>query len=222
MVLKAPQDLLRDLDATITKMRGGTHLSAAERRHVADDLAEVFNYVSVSSRRPSFTNTLYAASARDARLKQQLDQERATLGEHRQFIEQNFDKAEQYLRTVQLGWYTVFFAVWGFARESFDPAWAILAVVLMMISAIVFIGWEVWKSTLLTLAMKHHVSISSGGLEKFLRSRMSKLIQKSSSVQSLTKVRAYVWLVCVSTAVPSAGIMLWQLLCAFSVEFTSS
>jgi hypothetical protein len=218
MALPDPQDLLKGLDATLTRMRTGpATLEPGERKRIRENLEDVYNYVSESSQRRSLINTLYATSARDAQLRKEMEEERRTLDAHRHFVEQNFDKADQYLRAVQTGGYAVFFAVWGLMREALDPLWGLVAVILMVVSAGTFVLWEVGRSTLLTLALHRHATISAGTLEEFLRSR--KFVHGWSTVVPLAKARAWVWLGCVLTGVPSLVILLWQLGGALVGEF---
>ena len=112
MTLKDPIELLRVFDIALTEIKGSSPLASSDRRRIADDLAEVYNYVSASIPKPSFTNAIYARSAHDAKQEIQLEQERELLRDHQQFVENNFDKAEQCLRSIQLYGYAAFFALW--------------------------------------------------------------------------------------------------------------
>lgn len=216
MALKDPKELLRMFDKALTEIRGSDPMSTVDRRRIADELAEVYNYVSAVSQKPSLTNALHAMSARDSKLERQLAQERETLREHQQFVENNFDKAEQYLKAIQLGGYAAFFALWSIIGERLNPMWAAIAAILMLISATAFVIWEVCKSTILAFSLKRHASIGGGRIEEFLQSRMLKLTQEKSAVLVLAQSRATVWLVSIIPAIVAVGIMLCQLLTVVS------
>ncbi len=212
MPLKAPADLLKELGDNIKKIVSDAPLNPAERQKIADDLTEIFNYVSASSQKPSLTNHLYALSAHDAREKEQMELERQELADLKKFVEQSFEKSDQYLNTIQVGGYAVFFTIWGFSREWIGPLWEVLAAVLMIISASSFIIWEVGKNYLLVNVLRRHTSISSGGLQNFLQSRLLRLTEGGSILLSLAQARATVWMVCTTTAVVAVAILVARLL----------
>ena len=220
MPLKDPKELLILLNSAIEELRKADNLTdPITRKKMADDLCEIYNYVSAASQKTNFTNAIYSMSAHDARIKKQLEIEREELKAHKQFVENSFEKAEQYLKTIQLGAYAAFFTIWGFTKQWLEPKLSILAVILMIISATTFVIYEIWKSTLLALALKKHASISAHGLEKFVQNRFSKLISEKSSVLSLAKSRATVWVICTFTGFISIAILVWQLLSALGNSF---
>ena len=187
-------------------------MTPADCRRIADDLTDVYNYVSATTQKPSVINVLHANSARDAKLERQLTQEREALREHQQFVEDNFDKAEQYLRAIQLGGYGAFFGLWSITKDWLDPLWSSFAAILMIISGTTFVTWEISKGSILAFALRRHAAISAGKLEQFIKSRMIKLTQEKSARSILAESRATVWLLSVFPAVAAIGIMLWQLL----------
>jgi len=222
MSLKDPEVILREFNAVIEKLRQAkAPLSPADQRAMADELTDTYNYVSGSSRKRSLQNYIYSQSAHDARVKEQLEEERKQMELHKSFVESSFDKADQYLRTIQLGGYAAFFAVWGMTREWLTPFWGVLAAILMIVSATIFVIWEIWKSTLLSLVLKHHASIGSSSIEGFIRTRMSKLILERSKITKLAQARASVWIACVVPAVLSLVILVWRLLKVLSQHLTS-
>lgn len=219
MSLKAPVDLLKALNNAIEGMRADNPLNPQDCRRIVEDLTEVYNYVSASSKKPSFINAVHTASAqnaqitaRNAEIEKQLEAEREVLREHHRFVANNFDKAEQYFKAIQLGGYAAFFALWGLTREYLHPIWASTAAVLMIVSVSTFVIWEVYKSALLALILKRNAALGTGTLEDFIRTRMSKLIKERSGILSLTRSRTTVWLVSVLSAVVGTGVLLWQLL----------
>ncbi|MCK5617217.1 hypothetical protein KAR91_85930 [Candidatus Pacearchaeota archaeon] len=212
MSLKEPKELLRILDGNLELLRNNETLNKAEIKKLSDDLTELFNYVSSTTRKPSFTNALYTVTAQTDNQNRQFEKEREILNEHKDFVKNSFDKADQYLKTIQLGGYTAFFAVWGMTQKWIDPFWATLSVIFMLSSATVFIVWEIYRATLLTLVLKHHAKFVTGRIEQFLNTRMATLIKERTSVQSLIQSRAKIWLLCVSTAGVSLALLFWQLL----------
>lgn len=219
MPLKAPDDLLRFLTNTINDIRSDNPLNPKDRQRIADDLAEVYNYVSASSRKPSFINAVHTISAQNAQvaaqnaaIEKQLETEREVLREHQGFVENSFDKAEQYFKAIQLGGYAAFFALWSLTKEWLHPIWASIAAVLMIISVSTFVIWEVYKATLVALILKRDASLGTGKLEDFIRTRASKLLEDRSGILALTRSRATVWVVSVLSAAVGTGVLLSQLL----------
>lgn len=214
MPLKDPKELLCLLNSVIEKLHNAdAPIEHATRNEMAEDLGEIYNYVSATSQKPFLVNAMHSMSAHDNRIKKQFAIEREELQIHKQFVENSFEKAEQYLKTIQLGAYAAFFTIWGFMREWLDPQLSIVAVVLMIISATTFVIYEIWKATILALSLKKHASISSYGIEKFVQNRFAKLISEKSSVLSLVKSRATVWIICIVTGFVSLSLLVWQLLC---------
>lgn len=212
MPLKAPDDLLRFLTNTINDIRSDNPLNPKDRQRIADDLAEVYNYVTASSRKPSFINAVHTISAQNAAIEKQLETEREVLREHQGLVEKSFDKAEQYFKAIQLGGYAAFFALWSLTKEWLHPIWASIAAVLMIISVSTFVIWEVYKATLLALILKRDASLGTGKLEDFIRTRASKLLEDRSGILALTRSRATVWVVSVLSAAVGTGVLLSQLL----------
>lgn len=218
MNTKDPANLLNELGDNMIKIRSSVPLGPKERDQISNNLSEVYNYLALSLKKPSFAQALYATRAHDEAIKDLQTKEHAILEENKAFVKEIFAKADQYLTTIQLGGYAVFFTVWTFTRQSFDQMWGILAGILMVVSATFFVGWEVWKSTLLALSVKRHASISSGGLEEFLRTRFPTILKERSALFFLAKSRATMWILCVSTALPAIVILLWQLVSILWLE----
>jgi hypothetical protein len=219
MPLKAPDDLLGVLNNAINYILSDNPLNPAARRRIADNLAEVCNYVSASSRKPSLINAVHIISAQNAQvaaqnaaIEKQLEADREVLHKHQRFVENSFDKAEQYFKAIQLGGYAAFFALWSLTKEWLHPMWASIAAVLMIISVSTFVIWEVYKSTLLALILKRDASLGTGKLEDFITTRMSKLLDDRSGILAMTRSRATVWVVSVLSAAVGTGVLLWQLL----------
>lgn len=218
MALKEPNELLEVFDKALTRIRSTDPMSSADRRQIADELSEVYNYVSAASRKPSLANALHSMSAHDAKVAKQLEMERQTLREHQAFVKDNFDKAEQYLKAIQLGGYAAFFALWSIVGANLSTIWAALTGLLMLISVTSFVIWEICKSTILTFSLKRHASIGDGKLENFLKKRVLKLTQDKSAVVLLAQSRPKVWLVTFIPAIAAVGILLCQLLIVVSIR----
>ena len=203
MPLADPEELLKELNAIIDKQGP---LSSQDK----DSLSGVYNCISDLSRKPTIQKVLRSNSVQAARIENQFTLERQQLEAHKSFVESNFDKADQYVKTIQIAGYTAYFAIWGMTRQWLNPSWAKVSILAMTFSATLFALWEVYKSTILTLAMKHHATISISALEDFINRRSSNLIQSRSRITELTKARAWVWLFCVIPALFSMAILLWQ------------
>ncbi len=222
MPSKDIQVLLQNFNAVLKRLaESKDDLSPAEQKKMALGLRDIFNYVAEMGRKPSLQNIIRSQAARDARVEKQFINEREQLDFHRKFVESISDKADQYLRTIQLSGYAIFFAVWGITREWLTPFWGSLAAILMIISAATFVIWEIWKSTVLSLALKHHAIIASSPIEAFIRTRMSKLIYVQSSITKLAQARATIWIICVIPAFLSLIILVWQLLKTILNQFNA-
>lgn len=213
MTSKDIQVILRKSDAILKRLTASENdLSPSEQQAMAIELREIFNFISEIGRKPSMRTILQSQAANRAHIQEQFTKEKEQLDFHRKFVESISEKADQYLRTIQLGGYAIFFAVWGITREWLTPFWGSLAAILMIISAIIFVIWEIWKSTILSLTLRQHAIISSLPIEDFIRTRMSKLIYIQSKITTLAKARAIIWIICVIPACFSLIILIWQLL----------
>lgn len=216
MALKEPKELLRVFDKALTKIRSADPMSPADRRQIADELSEVYNYVSAATRKPSLTNALHSMSAHDAKIAKQLEMERQTLRQHQEFVKDNFDKAEQYLKAIQLGGYAAFFALWSTVGMQLTAIWAALCGLLMLISVTAFVTWEVCKSAILVFSLKRNASLGEGRLESFLQKRVLTLTRDRPAVLLLAHSRPTVWLLTFIPAIAAVGILLCQLLVVVS------
>ena len=221
MAYKEPKELLRILNKHIDTINNNTSLSGKERKNMAAELVEVSNYLSSCIQGPSSVNLLYINSAKKEERKIQTEKEHKILDEHKQFVQDSFNKAEQYFRAIQLGGYAVFFALWSITEKWLNQIWIAIAVLLMLISATIFVTWEVYKSVLLAFSLKRHAALSQGKLEVFVQSRMGNLSKEKDAINSLTKCRALIWLLSVITAVPAIIIFMFQLLDIISKKIFS-
>lgn len=209
--MHSPEEILTNFYNCMQKIQGSDDLDRATRKKIHNDLIEAYNYLSGLHKRPSAERFIRSQSAHDAKQQEQLEKERHLLNEHKSFVENSIDKADQYLKTIQLGGYAAFFAVWGITSPSLNYTLKTTTAILMILSAIAFVGWEIWKATILTLALKRHASITSG-LENFVQNRYHEVIQKNSLSIARIKQRAWVWLFCIGTAIPALLILLTALI----------
>jgi len=216
MALKDPQELLKLFNDALVKIQGKEPLNAVDRRKIYDDLAEVYNYVSATTRKPSLTNTLHTISAQNKQVEQQFTREKKLLEDIQKFVQDNFEKAEQYLRAMQLGGYAAFFALWSITRDSLSPVWGSLAAVLMLISIVTFVIWEVSKATILTFSLKSYANLAGRRIEEFIKVKVSERTRQESAVMMLAKSRATFWIVSIATALLGVGLLLIQLLVSIS------
>ena len=186
-------------------------LSPEAQRKMAQDTGEVLNYLSATTAESSMLNHMYSQSAHDARVKQQLSAERNQLELHREFIESSFEKVDQYLRTIQLAGYAAFFGLWSLSKSHITDNQAHLALILMLVSASVFMFWEILKSSVLALTIRDHSKIGLNSVEEFIITR-GKLKGKSSAVYLVSKYRIYPWFISVSSAALSLGFLIFALL----------
>ena len=211
MALKEPNELLRTFDSALEHLRSDSDLTQSQQRQLADELSDVYNYVSAMARRPSLQNTLHAQSAQQAKQREQLEQERKALQAHKDFVTENFDRSEQHLRAIQIGGYAAFFGLWTVTANWLDPAWSSLAALLMLVSATIFVLWEVARATILSFCLKRHSAIGRLPLEEFIRRRGKIITNEKAAVLMLAKSRSTVWLCSVVPAVAAVAIMMLQL-----------
>ena len=187
-------------------------LSAAEQKRMASDLTDVFNYLSASTKKQNPFNSIYSQSASDARLKEQLTADRAQLDTQRDFIESSYEKVEQYFRTIQLAGYAAFFGLWSLSKDYLPEKYALYSLLLMIVSALVFMFWEILKSSIITLAIKDHAKIGSNSIENFIASRV-KIRGRSSAIFLVTKYRFIPWFLSISSGAASVIILITLLVC---------
>lgn len=213
MATKDPRELLRDFHNAISQLRDSEFPTQADCRKIANDLRDVYNYVAETTTKPSHVNAIHAISARYARREKQLTNEREALKDAQQFIEDNFDKAEQYFRAIQLGGYAAFFGLWSISNKVLaDPLWPSVSLVFMLTSCSVFVIWELNKTRMLALALKRHATMNAEKLEQLLKSPMTKVPQEKSARSILTEARTTYLITSISSAVVAVAIMFWQLL----------
>jgi hypothetical protein len=205
------KEIMVDFNKVISELQTAKEpLSAAEQHSYATRLSEAYNFISAQTAKPSLLNVIRSKSAHDERIKNQLEEERKTLEIHRKFIESTVKDADHYFRVIQLGGYAVFFAVWGFTRDWLSPRVEILSALLMTLSASIFVGWEIYKSTLLALSLKSHASLGESSLEKFIQNRFPALKRQGSHIFWQVRFRSWVWLMSVFPAVIAVALLVTQ------------
>jgi len=177
-------------------------LEPASQRGLRERLVPIYNYVSAQIEQRNGVNLLYAHSALDARQKERMLQEHAALEQHKVFVEKSFDNAEKHFKTVQIAGYAVFFTVWAFTREWVTPSTGVIAALLMIASASVFVVWEITKASVLASVIRNHANVSGDGIETYLAKRSVHFSTRSRAMSFFSSARLWVWWICV---VPATG-----------------
>ena len=135
--LADPEELLKDLTLLLI-----SRVHSAHRIRVI--LSGVYNCISDLSRKhANIQKVLRSNSVQAARIENQFTLERQQLEAHKSFVESNFDKADQYVKTIQIAGYTAYFAIWGMTRQWLNTSWAKVSILAMTFSATLFALWEV-------------------------------------------------------------------------------
>lgn len=219
MSQRNPETIRQDLLSIIEVLKKAEDvLQPIEQRRMAENLSEVYNYVSEQVDNPGGANYLRRLSAQSAKEEELKSIERTALkdlqaiyllalNQHKAFVDHNFENAEKHFKTVQLAGYAVFFAVWGFTREWMSPFAEASAALLMMLSALIFVLWEIGKTSILASILKRNAGISSDGLDKFLIALSSHFKSKSNAISFFSRARFWVWLPCIILAFFAFGIV---------------
>lgn len=210
MTLKEPQEIQKKFSQILDRLFSADKpMSAAEQRRLGAEMGDIFNYTSAQSQKPNFINFLHSQSAHDAQLKKLQQQDIEQLNLHRSFVESCFEKADQYLKAIQLAGYATFFGLWSFTKGWLPAYIEILTILLLTFSASVFIGWEIFKSTFLSIAMRKHARIAGAtNVEIFITKRIKRLQDKSSAILWFAGLRLWIWLICLIPAVASISLLL--------------
>jgi hypothetical protein len=210
MALREPKEIMATFYEVIVKLEKAKEpVSAAEQHSMASRLSEAYDFLSGQVAKPSLVNVLRLKSALDARKEKQQEEERRQLELQRKFIEFSIKDADQYLRAIQLGGYAAFFAIWGFTRVKLPSSVEILSALLMTISAVIFVVWEIFKSLLLSLSLKQHASLTTG-LERFIKDRLSVLKHQESYTFWQARLRFWVLATSIVPAVIAVGLLMFQ------------
>jgi hypothetical protein len=184
-------------------------LPVTEQKQFGNRLFEVYNYVAAQvSSDKNLVNIMWGQSAHDARVKAQLEAEQKNLAEHQNFIEVNFDNADRYLKTIQLAGYALFFAVWGFTREWLIPEVEAVAAILMVVSAVIFVSWEIAKASVLVALLRKHAKIGLSNLDTFILGRSDNFSSRRRAVAWFAATRVWVWWSCVIPAAIAVVLLL--------------
>ncbi|MEN1943212.1 hypothetical protein WCE55_05030 [Luteimonas sp. MJ293] len=222
MPFSDPQDIRKDLYSVMETLRTPTApLEPAAQRGLGERLVPIYNYVSAQVEQRNGLNLLYAHSALDARQKERMLQEHAALEQHKAFVEKSFDNAEKHFKTVQLAGYAVFFTVWGFTREWMTPSTGVIAALLMIASASVFVVWELTKASVLASIIRNHATVSASGIEKYLAKRSVHFSTRSRAMSFFSSARLWVWWICVVPATGALALIVGSLVKHFIASITA-
>ncbi len=70
-------------------------------------------------------------------------------------IQDEFHSAKQYNHAIIFAGFAGFFGLWAIVKNTIDSTALSFSVLLMLISGVVFIGWEVYRMIYLTLRISH-------------------------------------------------------------------
>lgn len=210
MSLQDPNKLLSQFWEHMSQLQNASReLSPSEQHQMADKLTEVYNYVSEQTNdRSNAVRAMYAQSAQAQKLRDTLASDREQLEKHEQFVTSNFERADTYLKTIQLAGYAVFFAAWGFTQDTMGPNAGAWSALLMIVSAVIFVGWEIFKVSLLSILLRKHANLGTSQVEQFVISRSSQFSSESSAILWFSSVRVWVWFACIIPAVIAVIILL--------------
>lgn len=189
-------------------------LSPADQHRRADDLVDVYNYISAQSDdRGNMINAVHAQSARDQKLRETLAVDRKQLEQHQQFVQINFEHADKYLKTIQLAGYAVFFAAWGLTQESIGAYAGAFSALLMLVSAAIFVVWEIFKATIFSALLRKHAQLSMTKFEEFIVQRSSHFANENAAIRWFASIRVWVWLSCIIPAGSGVLILVFEVFC---------
>lgn len=208
-----PKELQASLWEVTEKLnRASEPLPVTEQKKIGHQLFDVYNYVAAQVNNDKNTvNLIWGQSAHDAKVKAQLKAEQNNLNEHQKFIEVNFDNADRYLKTIQLAGYALFFAVWGFTRGWVKPEFEAVAAIMMVVSAAIFVSWEIAKASVLVALLRKHAKIALSGLDTFILARSEKFSSRPRAVTWFAASRVWVWWSCVIPAAIAVILLLGAL-----------
>lgn len=215
MSLHHPQELVTRFSKHLHELQQATEpLSPADQHRRADDLVEVYNYISAQSdKRGSTINAIHVQSARDQRLREMLAEDRKQLEQHHQFVQLNFEHADKYLKTIQLAGYAVLFAAWGVTRESIGTYAGAFSALLMLVSAVIFVVWEIFKATIFSALLRKHAQLSTAKFEEFIVRRSSHFANENTAIRWFASIRVWVWLSCIIPAGTAVLILVFEVFC---------
>ncbi|NGM86069.1 hypothetical protein G5B35_01980 [Parapusillimonas sp. SGNA-6] len=134
-------------------------------------------------------------------------------------LSSSYDKAIAYNNAVIVAGYAAFFAIWSATKPALTHWISIATALLMVTSATIFIGYEIFKmvqSSRSLLSLRGIVNdVEARKSPSIFQSRME-AFEGSCRRQSLRymKVWAVVLVVTVSTAVTAIGLLVYSYICA--------
>jgi len=213
MESRTPDEIFELFHEQLEKLRSAEQsVSPEEQRRIANSLGPVYNYVSLQTRSKDINNTLIWNSANNEKIRKQREEDQKNLTQHQKFVEANFDNADKYLKTIQLVGYTIFFTAIGFLRDSIPTHLEKWAILLLILSAFVFVSWEVLKATILSALLRKHSQVALSNLESFITNRTKNFKSKNRAILWFSKVRVFVWFGCVVPASFSLLILIYSII----------
>lgn len=207
-----PEEIRIEFQELIDKLATDAPMNARERQTVAMELLGPFSYVAAHCKDNSPVNGAYKFAAEQAAKKKQHAEDIKALSEHQAFVERIFEKSEQYLKTIQLGGYAAFFGIWSITEKHLTSWTSSVAALLMIISISAFILWEVYKATVLALAVKGNALTSSASLPRFVQTRMQTIRSINASFRVLSVVRPVTLFISIVPALFAVCFLSWHFL----------
>lgn len=207
MTLEDPKDIQAGFSSLMERLRTAVEpLSPKDQHSLRMELVPAFNYLSRMASKKDGLNLLYGMAANQQRTQEMLAIDHANLEVHREFVSANFQSADAYLKTIQLAGYAAYFAIWAIANEWLSPAWSIVSCLLMLLSAGIFLAWEVFKSSLLVAILRRQAGIALAERESRLL-RLLKSPDQEVAFLHLARWRAFVWRTSLPAAVAAVAIL---------------
>jgi len=125
-----------------------------------------------------------------------------------------YDKAASYTNLVMAAGYAAYFAMWSNTVSLISHYLARTSAILMLISLMVFIFWEVTKMVLIGLNNKYLAKVALAPLDEFDALLQAHQTKEHKLNARLAVAWPFVLIVAVPTAFIALGIHLWALVSA--------
>lgn len=209
---QTPEEIRIEFHEIYGQLTSDDPMSTRERQQIAIGLLVPYSYVAAHCKDNSPVNGVYKFAAEKAARDKRQEEDMTALREHQAFVERIFEKSEQYLKTIQLGGYAAFFGLWSITEKHLTSLTSSVAALLMIISISAFILWEVYKATVLALAVKGNALTSSASLPRFVQTRMQTIRSVNASFRVLSVVRPVTLFISIVPALFAVCFLSWHFL----------
>lgn len=225
MYQRAPDEIQNELwDLTMEFQMAKESLSPERQQEIGKDfLFDAYNYVQAQTKdKTNYHNAVRTQAAFQHRQQEQLKADQRHLELHQNFIKSNFENADRYLKAIQFTGFASFFAIWSAVNQWLPEKWSILALLLMIFSAIIFVSLEIIKASVLTSIFHRHAGIALSGLQTFLLRRSEYFRQQDTAIFYLTRIRTYMALLCLALSVSASSILVFLIVSHYLTLFSNS